>query len=294
MDILESCTLCPRRCKVNRYEKNGYCGCGADLKVARAALHFWEEPCISGTKGSGTVFFSGCSLRCCYCQNKILSHSCFGKTISINHLVEIFSQLEAKGAHNLNLVTPTHYVPQIIRALDIAKPKIPVVYNCGGYETVKTLKILNDYVDIYLTDIKYARNKTARKYSAAPDYCDYAYAALCEMITQKPKPVIKNGIMESGVIVRHLVLPANKDESKELIKRLYDEYGNKSFVLSLLSQYTPQEYNKNYPELNRKITSLEYRRVTEYAADLGFEGGYMQERGSAKKEYTPPFDLTGV
>ena len=281
-------------CGVNRYEKIGYCGCGSEIRVARAALHFWEEPCISGKNGSGTVFFSGCNLRCRYCQNKCISRDGVGKNITAARLADIFRELEAEGAHNINLVTPTHFVPKIIKALDDAKPKIPVVYNCGGFESVQTLKMLSGYVNIYLMDIKYLDNETAVKYSCADGYFDCASAALAEMLVQKPKCEYEGEIMTGGVIVRHLVLPGHMNESVRLVKRLKEMFGTKRYVLSLMSQYTPYEKDEKYPELNRKITSLEYRRVVEAAQNEGFENAYIQLKTSAEKEYTPPFDLTGV
>lgn len=289
---MTNCNLCPRKCGVDRTISLGYCGCTDKIKVARAALHYWEEPCISGTNGSGTVFFSGCNLKCEYCQNKYISKGCFGKEISVERLAEVFVELQEKGANNINLVTPTHYVAQIIKALDIAKLNIPVVYNTGGYESAETIKRLDGYVDIYLTDIKYYSDELAIKYSKAPDYYKTSVMALEEMINQKPKAVFDNNILKSGVIVRHLVLPSNKNDSINILRNLKEKFGTDKFLLSLMSQYTPYE-KYVFHELNRKITSMEYNAVVNEALKLGFDG-FMQEKSSAKEEYTPSFDLTGV
>ena len=274
----------------------GFCGTANTVKVARASLHLWEEPCISGTNGSGTVFFSGCNLRCCYCQNEKISHHLFGKEITVKELADIFIKLQENKAHNINLVTPSHYLLQIAKALDLVKDKlqIPVVYNCGGYEKVSSLKYAKNYVDVYLTDIKYYDNSLAEKYSNAKDYFEIAISALDEMLTQKPKPVKdQNGLLKSGVIVRHMVLPGHKDDSINLLRFLKQRYGTGKFILSIMSQYTPYK-ELPFKELNRKITSLEYNRVIDEALDLGFADSYMQDKESAKKIYTPPFDLTGI
>jgi len=289
-----NCTLCPRNCGVDRSVLKGYCGCTDKLYISRAALHYWEEPCISGTNGSGTVFFSGCNMHCVYCQNREISSGECGKEITIQRLAEIFNELQSQNAHNINLVTPTHYILQIIKALDISNPRIPVVYNTGGYESIKALKLLKNYVDIYLTDIKYYDSTLSQKYSNAPDYFKIAFKALEEMLIQQPAPKVNNGIMEKGVVVRHLILPSQKDDSVKILRELKAAFGTKSFILSLMSQYTPYVHNDKYPELNRRITSLEYKSVVNEALDLGFINGYMQEKSSAKEEYTPPFDLSGV
>lgn len=289
------CYLCPRNCGTDRSIAKGYCGCTDKLYVSRATLHHWEEPCISGTNGSGTVFFSGCNMHCVYCQNREISGGEYGKEITVQRLAEIFVELEMQNAHNINLVTPTHYVPQIISALDIAKPNIPIVYNCGGYEKSETIKLLNNYINIYLTDVKYYDSVLSQSLSHAPDYFKIAFKALEEMLTQQPKAIINNnGIMEKGVIVRHLILPSHKDDSIKILEELKSSFGTDNFVLSLMSQYTPYVHNDKYPELNRRITSLEYKYVINKALDLGFTTGYMQEKSSAKEEYTPPFDLSGV
>lgn len=294
---LEQCRLCPRECGAARQSgQRGLCGAGKSLRVARAALHFWEEPCISGQTGSGTVFFSGCPLGCRFCQNHDISARCFGKDISVQRLAEIFLELQQQGANNVNLVSPTQYVPQIIEALDLAKPelKIPVVYNTGGYERVETLRMLEGYVDIWLPDAKYADPKRAGDYSNAANYPEVAFAAIAEMLRQAGDPVFdQNGMMRRGVIVRHLVMPGGMQDSFRVLEELTKLRQKQHFLLSLMSQYTPYRRDETYPELNRRVSSYEYRRVCEYAQELGFEG-FQQERSSAKEEYTPDFDLTGV
>ncbi|MBR5559632.1 MAG: radical SAM protein [Oscillospiraceae bacterium] len=297
MDILQSCRLCPRQCGVDRSSgKQGYCGADDRLLVARAALHFWEEPCISGTKGSGTVFFSGCPLGCRFCQNYEISARGVGKAISIQRLADIFLELQDRGANNINLVSPTQYVPHIIKALELVKARlsIPVVYNTGGYERVETLKQLEGYVDIWLSDAKYADPVRSKNYSAAQDYPQTAFAAIAEMLRQCGTPTFdENGMLRRGVIVRHLVLPGGMKDSFAVLDRLAEQKKNHDFLLSLMAQYTPYRKDEQYTELNRRISSYEYRRVCEYAQQLGFEG-FQQERSSAKEEYTPDFDLTGV
>lgn len=294
---LEQCRLCPRECGAARQSgQRGLCGAGKSLRVARAALHFWEEPCISGQTGSGTVFFSGCPLGCRFCQNHDISARCFGKDISVQRLAEIFLELQQQGANNVNLVSPTQYVPQMIEALDLAKPelKIPVVYNTGGYERVETLRMLEGYVDIWLPDAKYADPKRAGDYSNAANYPEVAFAAIAEMLRQAGDPVFdQNGMMRRGVIVRHLVMPGGMQDSLRVLEELANLRQKQHFLLSLMSQYTPYRRDETYPELNRRVSSYEYRRVCEYSQELGFEG-FQQERSSAKEEYTPDFDLTGV
>lgn len=289
----EKCTICPRACGVDRTRFPGSCGGGAALRVARAALHYWEEPCISGTKGSGTVFFSGCNLGCVYCQNREISRGGTGREITVSRLSEIFCELEEKGAHNINLVTPTHYVPSIIAALDLYRPSIPVVYNCGGYESLETLKMLDGYIDIYLTDIKYFSPEYSLKYSGARDYFDRAFEAAKVMIAQTGPPEYENGIMKKGVIIRHLVLPGLRKDSMAILDRLA-ELPSDSFVLSLMSQYTPNGALEAFPEIDRRVTSFEYNSVVDHAVELGLTNGYTQDRRSAAEEYTPPFDLTGI
>lgn len=293
------CSLCPRKCGAERENNNyGFCGIGRTLRLARAALHQWEEPCISGCnpeRGSGTVFFSGCVMRCVFCQNHEISAGRKGKEISIERLAEIFLELQEQGAYNINLVNPTHFVLEIIKALDIVKGrlKIPVVYNSGGYERVETLRALQNYVDIWLPDIKYYSDELAMELSAAPHYFDTAMTAVEEMLRQTGKPRFdEDGMLKSGVIVRHLVLPAHYRDSVEVISRVGERFG-KNVLFSLMSQYTPFYKAKDIPQLNRRITTFEYRKALDAVYDAGLEG-FMQERSSAKEEYTPEFNLTGL
>lgn len=294
------CTLCPRMCGADRAAgERGFCKMGSTVTAARAGLHYWEEPCISGTAGSGAVFFSGCVMRCVYCQNYGISSENMGKEITTQRLCEIFLELQSQGAHNINLVNPTHFVPQIIEALDNARAKglsIPVVYNSGGYERVETLRELSGYVDIYLPDVKYFSEETALKLSSAPHYFETAMAAVEEMVRQTGAPIIgEDGIMLRGTIVRHLVLPGQYKDSIEIIRRVGERFG-KNVLFSLMSQYTPFGRVKTDPalsRLNRRITTFEYRKALDAVIDAGLEG-FMQEKSSAKEEYTPDFDLSGV
>ncbi len=297
-ELLNSCTLCPRNCKVNRNNNEiGFCGMTNQLMVARASLHYWEEPIISGEKGSGTVFFSGCNLKCIFCQNYQISNNNFGKTISIHRLSEIFLELQEKGANNINLVTPTHFVPLIIEALKIAKIKglnIPVVYNSSGYENVETIKLLKGYVDIYLPDLKYYDNKYANKYSKCDNYFEIASKSLAEMINQVGKPCFnKEGILIKGVIVRHMIIPGLLEDSKKIIRYLVDNYNDDIFI-SIMNQYTPTNNLINYPEINRTINNNEYDELINYAIDLGIKNGFMQEGETQKTSFIPEFDTTGV
>ena len=264
--IYRSCTLCPRECHADRTTSTGFCGAGHELRAARAALHMWEEPCISGTTGSGTVFFSGCTLRCVFCQNFQLSHENYGKTISVSRLADIFLELQEKGAANINLVTGTQFAPSIVRALDLAKPKlqIPVVFNCGGYEKLETIRDLADYVDIWLPDLKYMDSGLAKKYSAAPDYFPVASAAVKRMIAHTGPLVLEdfseNGqtcqLMKRGVILRHMVLPKHKDDSIRLLHWIHDNLPEGHFLVSLMSQYTPFYHSCDHPDINRRITTF--------------------------------------
>lgn len=290
---MEGCTLCPRMCGVDREIHAGYCGSGAYVKAARAAKHHWEEPCISGTKGSGTVFFSGCTLGCVFCQNREISRGGIGKTLTTQQLAEALQRLENQGVHNLNLVTPTHFTPQILKALENAKPRIPIVMNCGGYERVETLKQWEGIVDIYLPDLKYFSSELSGKYSAAPDYFAVASKAILEMHRQQPRLVWEGDLLKKGLIVRHLVLPGCWKDSLALLDFLDQNLPKDSFLLSLMSQYTPTAACAVHPEINRRVTTYEYRKVADRAAALGFHG-FAQDRRSAKEEYTPPFDLEGV
>ena len=285
------CNLCPRRCGVDRSEKAGFCALPEGLRLARAALHFWEEPVISGEKGSGTVFFSGCNLRCVYCQNHDISAGGFGREISAARLREIFEELIAQGAHNINLVTPSHLVPWIMPALEPKLP-VPVVYNCGGYESVETLRLLENKVDIWLPDLKYADSDLAGKLSAAPDYFEIATAAIGEMYRQAGDYVIENGLMKRGVIIRHLVLPGQLENTKRCIDWVSRTFQPGQVLFSLMAQYTPQPGAEGV--LARHVTFGEYRAAVEYMENCGIVDGFTQLRTSAKEEYTPPFDLTGV
>ena len=285
------CTLCPRRCGVERSERPGFCGMPEGLRVARAALHFWEEPVISGTQGSGTVFFSGCNLRCVYCQNHDISASGFGKEISAEHLREIFEDLIAQGAHNINLVTPTHFAPWILLALEPKLP-VPVVYNCGGYESIETLRLFENKVDIWLPDLKYADSVLAENLSGAKDYFPVATAAINEMYRQVGNYVIDNGLLRRGVVIRHLVLPGQLENTKRCIDWVARTFQPGQVLFSLMAQYTPQPNAEGV--LRRHVTTAEYRAAVEYMTNCGIVDGFTQQRTSAKEEYTPPFDLTGV
>ncbi|MBQ2663878.1 MAG: radical SAM protein [Clostridia bacterium] len=297
LNYYESCTLCPRKCGVNRAEKRGYCGESDILRGAKAYLHKWEEPCISGTNGSGTVFFTGCSLRCVYCQNREIALGNAGYEISAKRLGEIFLELQEKGAHNINLVTPTHFLKHIIEALDFTRGflNIPIVYNCGGYENADTIKKLDGYVDVYLPDFKYMDSALAAKYSNAPDYPAAARAAVDEMVKQMMNRCTfdENGIMKRGVIVRHLVLPNHADNSKAVIKYLYDKYGD-DIYMSIMNQFTPTAATENYPEINRPLTSAEYDEVVDYAADLGVTNAFVQEGGTVSESFIPIWNGEGI
>lgn len=290
---MAGCTLCPHMCGVDRSVSVGYCGSGVLIKAARAAKHLWEEPCISGDKGSGTVFFSGCTLGCVFCQNREISRGGVGKTLTAEQLAAAFRRLEEQGVHNLNLVTPTHFTPQILQALDLAKPRVPIVMNCGGYERIETLKRWEGKIDVYLPDLKYYSPELSGKYSAAPDYFAVASSAILEMHRQQPNLVWEGDLLKKGLIVRHLVLPGCWKDSLKLLDFLDDNLPKDGFLLSLMSQYTPTAACTAYPEINRRVTTYEYRKVADRAAELGFSG-FAQDRRSAKEEYTPPFDLEGV
>ena len=285
------CTLCPRRCGVDRAVQPGFCGMGEGVRLARAALHHWEEPVISGTRGSGAVFFSGCTLRCVYCQNRDISAGGFGKEISTARLREIFEELIAQGAHNINLVTPTHFLPWILPALTPKLP-VPVVFNCGGYERLETVRALKDTVDVWLPDLKYADGALAKQLSGAEDYFDVATAAIEEMVAQAGPPVIENGLLRRGVIIRHLVLPGQLDNTRAVIDYVSRRFAPGEVLFSLMAQYTPQPGLMG--ALSRHVTAAEYRAAVAYMENCGIENGFTQERTSAREEYTPPFDLTGV
>ena len=298
------CNLCPRNCFVDRKnEKIGYCGQTEKMYVARAALHMWEEPCISGKEGSGTVFFCGCSLRCIFCQNhrialgKEENGEKLGKEISIQRLKEIFLELQSQGANNINLVTGTHYIPQIAESLRLAKKeglRIPIVYNTGGYEKVESLRLLEGLVDIYLPDMKYVSKELSKEYSNASDYFNVASIALEEMVRQVGKPEFdERGYLIRGVIVRHLVLPGSTRDSKAVLEYLWNTFGDRIYI-SIMNQYTPMEQIKNHPLLSRKVTKREYQKVIDYALSLGWENGFIQEGETAKESFIPGFNGVGV
>ena len=289
------CNLCPRQCNALRSENEnigGVCGMPNTAVVARAALHFWEEPCISGTNGSGTVFFSGCSLHCVFCQNSDISTKNIGKTVTVSQLVDIFKNLEHQGAHNINLVTPTHFTDQIISALDIYKPSIPIVYNSSGYETVGTLKRLEDHVDIFLMDFKYIDDNKAKAYSNATDYPEVCQKALLEAYRQQPICVFKEGIMQKGLIVRHLLMPQATRDALLIFDWVRHNTPNAYF--SVMSQYLPLGKAADMPIINRKVTTREYNKVIDYISDSNFNNCYVQERSSADKSFIPTFDFTGI
>lgn len=290
------CQICPRKCGAVRNDKVGHGACKMPSVpvCARAGLHYWEEPCISGKNGSGTIFFSGCVLQCRFCQNYQISKQNFGKPISIDRLAEIFRELEEMGANNINLVSGTHFVPQIINALDKYKPNIPIVYNCGGYELVQTIEMLADYVDIWLPDLKYASNELGKKYSGVGDYFDVAARAIEKMASLCGENVLDdNGIMQKGMIIRHLILPANTKNSIAVLDWIKQNMPPQTMV-SLMSQYTPCGDIAEFPELNRRITRREYDKVVGHMLDIGLLNGYVQDKSSAKEEYIPAFDLTGL
>lgn len=296
VQIPTACTLCPRRCGANRAAAPGACGAGKALKVARAALHFWEEPCISGTRGSGTVFFSGCPLHCGYCQNHRISQEGFGKEISAARLKELFLELQAQGAHNINLVTATQWLPWLLPALQMAKAEglsIPLVYNTSGYETEETLALLGEWVDIWLADVKYVSSSLSLRLSGAADYFAMAQKAVRTMLHLQPQPLYgPDGLLQKGVILRHLVLPGESQDSKAVLTWMA-ALPKGSFIPSFMSQFTPF-YRAKELGLGRRITTYEYRQVIDTACALDLTEGFMQERSSAKEEYTPPFDLEGV
>lgn len=294
------CQLCPRKCKINREQQMGICKVSSHIKVARAALHYWEEHCISGTNGSGTVFFSGCSLHCVFCQNQEIAQGAVGKEISKERLAEIFLELQEKNANNINLVTPGHYVPDIIWSVEHARNQglsIPIVYNTSSYEQVETLKWLEGIVDVYLPDFKYFSQELASRYSKAPDYPQTAKAAIAEMVRQQPVPVFyeKDGqeLMKNGVIVRQLLLPGELLDAKRIVRYLHEKYGNQIY-LSLMSQFTPLPHFENYPELNRKVSRRTYEKYIDYAIELGIEQAFVQEDDVAEESFIPAFDCEGV
>ncbi len=284
-------------CKVNRYEKAGFCGMVADISAARASLHKWEEPCISYKNGAGTVFFSGCSMHCVFCQNSVISNEYNGKIISTERLADIFLELQDKGADNIDLVTPTHFVPDIIAALDMIKHKlnIPVVYNTGGYEREETIAMLDGYVDIYLPDIKYFSSEVSRRYSHAPDYFEYASKAVSAMVKQVGKlQYNSDGGLLKGTVIRHLVLPKQRHDSMKIMDWIADNFTSDEVLVSIMNQYTPFDFIPDeYSELKRKVTKMEYNSVVDHAAELGLNG-FTQQKSSASDKYVPLFDCSGI
>ena len=298
MNKYEDCLLCPRKCGINRSTgQTGVCGVSSEIKVARAALHYWEEPCISGKKGSGAVFFSGCSLHCVFCQNREISDGKEGKVISKERLSDIFMELADKGANNINLVTPGQYIPDIVWAVNDAKSrgmKLPIIYNTSGYENVTELKLLEGIVDVYLPDFKYMDSTLSARYSRAKDYPSVAKQALSEMVRQQPDVVIDNatGLIQKGVIVRQLLLPGHVNDAKAVLKYLYDTYHDHIYI-SMMSQFTPIAL-KDYPEINRTVTRREYERLVDYALEIGITNAFIQEGDVAKDSFIPAFDCEGV
>lgn len=316
--IYDECNLCPRKCMVDRKNGSlGVCKSSDTLRLARAALHFWEEPCISGAKGSGAIFFSGCNLHCVFCQNEDIAQGIIGKDIDEGRLVEIMHELKAKGANNINLVTPTHYVPSIIRTIERAKKEgmnLPIVYNTSSYERVDTIKALEGIVDVYLPDFKYMSENLAKDYSHAKDYPSVAKSAIAEMVRQQSQclfykegddfyQALEKGVVideaedgyliGKGVIVRQLLLPGYLQDAKEIVRYLHSEYGDKIY-LSMMSQYTPLKHVEKYSELNRKVTNEEYDAYIDYAIEIGVEKGFLQEGEVAEESFIPHFDCEGV
>lgn len=298
MNKYENCLLCPRKCGINRRTgQTGVCGVSSEIKVARAALHYWEEPCISGKRGSGAVFFSGCSLHCVFCQNREISDGKEGKVISKERLSDIFMELAGKGANNINLVTPGQYIPDIVWAVNDAKSrgmKLPIIYNTSGYENVTELKLLEGIVDVYLPDFKYMDSTLSARYSRAKDYPSVARQALSEMVRQQPDVVIDDatGLIQKGVIVRQLLLPGHVNDAKAVLKYLYDTYHDHVYI-SMMSQFTPIAL-KDYPEINRTVTKREYERLVNYALEIGITNAFIQEGNVAKDSFIPAFDCEGV
>lgn len=291
MDKLKRCVLCPRRCFTNRYKNKGLCGADDKLVVAYYSLHMWEEPIISGVNGSGTIFFSNCSMKCLYCQNKKISLEGYGKVITIEKLSDIMMELQEKGAHNINFVTPTHYSYHIIEAIKLVKDKlhIPIVYNTSGYENDYSIDEINEYVDIYLTDFRYFDDELAFKYSFINNYVDTCKKALDFMFKSKNNIIIEDGIMKSGIIVRVLIIPGHIDDSKKIIKYLYDKYKD-NIIISIMNQYTPVNYTK-YSNLNRKLSEEEYMEVVNYAEEIGVENAFIQVGDTQDESFIPPFNV---
>ncbi|MBQ7652985.1 MAG: radical SAM protein [Clostridia bacterium] len=282
------CEICPNKCGVDRRIATGVCGVNADIRIARADLHFWEEPIVSGEKGSGTIFFSGCNLRCVFCQNYEISTLRRGKTVTVDELIVEIKNLEEKGAENINFVTPTHYAYAVKEALEKYKPRIPVVYNTSAYESVSTLKELEGLVDVYLPDFKYYSSVLSKSLSGRSDYAEVALNAIKEMFRQVGEPTVENGLIKKGVIIRHLVLPGNVEDSVNVLKTVYAEFGEKVWY-SIMSQYFPSGRAKEYPPLDRRLKGVEYKAVVAKAEKMGMNNCFIQETSSAKEEYVPEF-----
>lgn len=289
------CNLCPRNCSAERTENigEGFCGMPENPVLARAALHNWEEPCISGDRGTGAIFFSGCSLKCCFCQNYLISHENKGEKITTDRLIEIIKELEEKGIHTIDFVNPTHFSHIIIDLLTRYKPTVPVVYNSSGYDSIETLKKLEGLVDVYLPDLKYFSPEKSQNYAKSADYFEKASAAILEMHRQQSKNIFKDGIIQKGLIIRHLILPGNVEESKNIIMWIKNNLPDDTFV-SLMSQYIPYGNIADFKELNRRLTTAEYNKVVNFFLDTGLKNGFMQEKSAAEAEYIPDFDFTGI
>lgn len=298
LNMLNNCRLCPRNCNINRNTgEMGFCNTGKNIKLARVSLHKWEEPCLSGTKGSGTIFFSNCNLRCVFCQNHKISQEGTGKEVSIERLSEIFLEQQERGAHNINLVTPTHFVPQIIESIKLSRQAgltVPIVYNSNGYENTETIKALEGIIDIYLPDLKYYSNKYASKYSKVQDYFKFASKAVTEMVRQIPSPTFsESGLMVKGVIIRHLMLPGLLFDSKKIIDFIYNNFGD-SVYLSLMNQYTPTFNACKYPEINKALNSKHYESLIDYCINKGITKAFVQEEGTVSESFIPDFDLSCI
>ena len=298
--ILKNCTICPRECQINRYEKTGFCKETVILRASRAALHFWEEPIISGKGGSGAVFFSGCNMRCVFCQNYNIATAQVGKEISVERLADIFFELEEKGAHNINLVTPSHFILQIKKAITLAKNQglsLPIVYNTSSYEKVDTLRQLDGLVDIYLPDLKYYSTELSSSYSSAPDYFSIASNAIAEMFRQVGTPQLSSdGLLQKGLIVRHLLLPGQSKDTKKVLRYLHETYGDQIYI-SIMNQYTPMPQvtsSDRFPELHRKVTEEEYHKILTFSERLGISQGFYQEGETAEESFIPAFDYEGI
>ena len=288
---MEYCDCCPRRCRADRVNTTGYCG-ERGLKIARASLHMWEEPPISGIRGSGTIFFSGCNLKCVYCQNYDISRG-KGSQLTVAQLADLFKRIEDSGAHNVNLVTATHFSDMIVKAIELYKPSIPIVYNCGGYESKETLARLDGIVDVYLPDFKYADDALAKKYSNAPDYFEVCAEAIKEMRRQQPEDILQGGLMKKGMIIRHLVLPGATANTLKVLDWIKDNLSSKTYI-SVMGQYIPFGEAIKYPPLDRKLKPIEYKIAVSHALKCGFDNAFVQDTDSADDKYVPDFDESPI